>query len=576
MKYKCISFIALLCIISSAVNAQYVTPGNGQKFDLASLASTSNGVITVADGIFTISANVTLSATDTLEIITNETVLFSQAVQINVEGVLHCNPPEQVIFRAADTTLNFKGFRFNESNGSLLNNASIEFAGGTKVMKSDIIISNCRFYKHNYALSSGALDIYQCDPLVVNCVFENNERSAIMTAANAMASPTILNCRFIANSTLNSNRPQINLGTGSANPIIVRRNYIEGAYSVVGGLSIALLTGGSATVVVDSNIITNNRYGINIYGVDLSYTITNNIITNNNLETNPANGGSGISFNGPNQGTVAGNTITGNLWGITLLNNAQPNLGQIDPTVINRGENWIFDNGNGGAIYNLYNNTPNLIYAENNYWGTEIQEEIEIGIFHQPDDITLGLVDYIPFYQLSTQNNIVSFSLFVGSADITGDIIDESNQIVVLIPPQNPITELVATFEISEKATIWVDDVQQVSGITANDYSESVVFNVIAENGEERLYTVIADIAPHIQGQDMSVLVSPNPANESVFIRSHINIQRVTLLTIDGKVIRENNSGAEWVDVADIENGLYLLRIETHEGTALKKIVVNH
>jgi len=60
--------------------------------------------------------------------------------------------------------------------------------------------------------------------------------------------------------------------------------------------------------------------------------------------------------------------------------------------------NQIFGNGNSGQLYDLYNNTPNPIMAENNYWGTMDPDSVEMHIFHQPDDPTLGLVDYLPLY----------------------------------------------------------------------------------------------------------------------------------------------------------------------------------
>jgi hypothetical protein len=36
--------------------------------------------------------------------------------------------------------------------------------------------------------------------------------------------------------------------------------------------------------------------------------------------------------------------------------------------------------------------------AQNNYWGTDDPSEVEDHIFHQPDDPSRGLVDYLPLY----------------------------------------------------------------------------------------------------------------------------------------------------------------------------------
>jgi hypothetical protein len=109
-------------------------------------------------------------------------------------------------------------------------------------------------------------------------------------------------------------------------------------------------------------------------------------------------GGSGINFWGgtSNASQVYGNEIYGNLWGITNTGDALPNLGQVEPDTVNPGGNRIYGNGNLGIEYNLYNNTPNDMFAENNYWGSYDLDSVELVIFHYPDDESLGFVDYLP------------------------------------------------------------------------------------------------------------------------------------------------------------------------------------
>nr|NQU92045.1 hypothetical protein [Bacteroidota bacterium] len=92
------------------------------------------------------------------------------------------------------------------------------------------------------------------------------------------------------------------------------------------------------------------------------------------------------------------NTITGNLWGITIQANAQPNLGDISGEPSNPGMNQIYDNGNGGEVYDLYNDTPDPIMAQNNWWGNMDPDIVEMHIYHQVDDPSLGLVDFMPLF----------------------------------------------------------------------------------------------------------------------------------------------------------------------------------
>ena len=71
-------------------------------------------------------------------------------------------------------------------------------------------------------------------------------------------------------------------------------------------------------------------------------------------------GGAGISIydygTKPNV-TITGNTIEGNLWGITVLGGENVNIGKVDnPDAkdYNPGHNTFKNNGNGGALYDLY------------------------------------------------------------------------------------------------------------------------------------------------------------------------------------------------------------------------------
>ena len=47
------------------------------------------------------------------------------------------------------------------------------------------------------------------------------------------------------------------------------------------------------------------------------------------------------------------------------------NLNNADTTDI--GLNQIYNNGNSGKIFDLFNNTIDSIKAENNYWGSALQ-----------------------------------------------------------------------------------------------------------------------------------------------------------------------------------------------------------
>lgn len=227
-----------------------------------------------------------------------------------------------------------------------------------------------------------------------------NEGAAIVSPANGQSSPQILNCSFDANADVNgANTPQINLGPGGEDTIRIVGNEIDDHWASwhVGGISVADLLGtGFTKVLLKDNIVTYGRYGYNQQGMTISSVIDNNQFIDNNNEPDPMNGGSGISIygiDGNNKAIIRNNIITGNLWGITVINAADVNLGTEDDW----GNNQIHDNGNGSIIYDLYNNTACDIMAIGNDWGTTSEAQVEDHIFHQLDNPSLGLVTFIPF-----------------------------------------------------------------------------------------------------------------------------------------------------------------------------------
>jgi hypothetical protein len=241
-----------------------------------------------------------------------------------------------------------------------------------------------------------------CDPVFTNCEFDNNNGSAISSPANGQTSPQITDCIFFLNV---SNNPHINLGPGSQDSIrIVNCTINDGDY-MAGGISIADLMGiGDTKILLKNNNIYYNRYGYNQQGYHLSSTIIGNTFDQNKLETNPMNGGSGISIYGMdenNKAYIRNNVITNNHWGITVINAANVDLGTEDDWGHNviHGNGHVYNYGASYGIFDLYNNSAYDITAVGNYWGTIDEQEIEDHITHKNDDPNLGLVNYIPFLE---------------------------------------------------------------------------------------------------------------------------------------------------------------------------------
>ena len=482
--------LVVFLIITQGAKAQYTTPGNNLSLTLQELVGMSGGVVTETDGDFFINSTLTIAATDTLKILEAETIRTAATVRIEIMGKFISDPAEGlVIFTAQDTTssaANFRGFRFEDADPAVFRNTVVKYGGGIQLIGTEALFEHCIMRNNGHSNVSAAITYSNSSPVIRYSEFRENSRSALASGANVLGSPKIMYSSFIHNTTENSNRPQINLGPGAADTIKIVGNYVEGLYPVVGGIAVSnLLGGGSSKVLIADNVIVNNRYGYAQTGNNISSVVRGNTILNNDIQGNPMQGGSGLNFNGVtnNHAIVRSNLISGNLWGVTIQNTAQPEFG----TAEDHGGNVFFDNGNSGQIYALYNNTPNPINAIGNYWGGNTTEEAEQHIFHQPDDAALGLVTYLPIMQLHPQVNSFAFRAEDNEGlqeDLMGIIDSENHQITVYVAAETDVTQLIPDFSVALGVSVSPDSNEP------RDFTQDVEYTLSVPHGDEQVWTV--------------------------------------------------------------------------------------
>jgi hypothetical protein len=420
--------LLLLLLLSAAAPgwAQYQTPGTGRRFTLTQLSTAAGSAYVAPAGTeWRINDTIRLAATDTLAINTNETIRVAALALIYIDGTLLINPPDSVKFTAQNTATPWHNMAFSATAGaSRLRRTVVEYGAGIRANGADIQLIGCTLRRNVATLTTpggvrsignGALSLSGNRVLVQGCRFVRNARSAIISPANIATSPIILDCQFLVNNTENGNYPQVNLGPGIATqPIQVERCLIVGggaATNMGGGIGLSNLLGGTSVsqAVVRRNIIRDNRYGLTVTATSYNAYITQNLIENNNTNANAQTGGSGLNFTGTQSqtGVVSRNIIRGNLWGVTIVKSGTTaaggprisfgNLASADTT--DRGFNAIYSNGNGGTIYELFNNnvTTDTIRAENNWWGTATALGVEDRVTHKNDNATFGFVDFLPF-----------------------------------------------------------------------------------------------------------------------------------------------------------------------------------
>ncbi|OFX90094.1 MAG: hypothetical protein A2W99_17370 [Bacteroidetes bacterium GWF2_33_16] len=101
---------------------------------------------------------------------------------------------------------------------------------------------------------------------------------------------------------------------------------------------------------------------------------------------------------------------------------------------------------------------------------------------------------------LNSENDIVSYSMAEQSASST---INTTNHTVALqVVPGTSLSDLVATFTLSGDAKVYVNSNEQVSGTTANTFTNPVVYKVVAQDGTEQDWTVTVTVEPY-HGKDI-------------------------------------------------------------------------
>jgi hypothetical protein len=408
---------SLLMLAGTSVFAQFQTPGTGVRWTLAQLAAaTGSNVVLTSPNTYTVGGNLRLSPTDTLTITTNATLRLASLAQIMVDGVLLVNPRDSVKITAQVSLAPFHSLAFSAtSQGSRLRKTIVEYGGGIRILDNDLLLDSCvvRYQVSRIGTTntnSGAISPSGGAPRILNCRIYANARSGVLSPANRNTSPVIQNCVFRNNDTENGNYPQINLGIGGTTPIIIERcQVIGGSYNMAGGVSVSNLLGtaGTTQARIRQNRIANNRYGIALLGAGISAVITRNVIENNNINPNANTGGSGINLQGGATltGVASRNVLRGNLWGVTVLRTSTTStapgptmsFGDASSTdTLNVGLNQLYNNGNGGQVYDFYLNMPDNMLAQNNDWGTNSTAVAESHIVHQIDQPALGLLNFMP------------------------------------------------------------------------------------------------------------------------------------------------------------------------------------
>ena len=427
----------------------FLSTGTSGQTDVSGAIS-SDTTWSLANSPYTVTGNILVASDVTLTIEAGVTVKINTGLYIKIQGsVVAIGTESDKITITSNETSPTKGdwdkiwlaststsFDGNDNyvSGTIFNHCIISYANeGLRLDDSSFYLVNSELTENNIGINFRKV----INSIVDNNNFNNNNSGTSTSAGteeNGIGSFTFT--KFLNNTFKNNTGHGLSFGGygNNANNNLIKNNisinnggngFYFGWGDVVRGFADNTIegniiynnSGNGITVGRDSNIIkknfivNNDGSGINISGTYIyeGLTIENNIISGNlgygldlTSNTNSLIRYNSILNSGGNSGnpslgipdsyiTSNYNTITFNTIDASKNNAIELRYG---PNTINNN-NFIKTKGN--YIFKVLTDNDSDINAENNYWGTSTESEIQAAIYDYSDDFELGAVDYTPF-----------------------------------------------------------------------------------------------------------------------------------------------------------------------------------
>ena len=413
---KKLLFITIAVMVSIAAMADvWISPGQGRTYTLLQLSQiAASGVKRplpkLAPQAFTLNDTIVISVNDTLEIENKDNFqLKDVSGSIFVDGAVKMSPkdsatircittfsgesskPGQMVFRKGASNAIIRNMRFERISVRWDSDSSLDIRNTvfTKIWNRNALQFVSRPPAQHIVYNNTFIDCHKV-AISVNSTLTKKTECGIDVQGN-----TVLNCGDSVSNTM----PVIDLMVGGALPVSVENNTVIGNKFDAGGIRVynGLNTKGENNVLIKGNTVKGMAFGINVTGGQAA-RIIDNVCEDNHYARNTFLGYAigimnTISANGIGKTTwVEGNTMKGSQIGLYVSGkNTKANVGNVElsgSSSYNPGNNKFDQNGfeqvDGGYIYSLnspcdlYNNTPNDMYAEGNTWGANATTDEEI------------------------------------------------------------------------------------------------------------------------------------------------------------------------------------------------------
>ena len=500
------------------------------------------------------------------------------------------------------------------SNNSAPEGGAIYFFNDTEI-GSEFTLSDCSFINNQSSGHGGALYVALTEGhiIIANSLFDGNRSNPSQVVGNFVGGAiylregdaTILNNEFIRNRSDSR-------CTGTFDCNVKAR----------GG---AIYLGSSGNVIIENNIFLENQthaknngncffggtsksYGGAVYVNLGTATLSNNIFAyNKTTRTNcgPSTEGGGVYVNG---GTVtmtncnvinnpdasgiycAGSEILNVTNSIIFFNNQESTQigGNCDVTYSNVQDDYTGEGNTSNnpafikddSTFHITSISPCIdagntdeLYYDVCFPPSQGNERNDMGAYGGP-----GACNWFDF--ISDKANILSFNFAEQSNPAIINM--DSHIINIGVINETDITDLAATFRLSSGATTKIGVNEQISGLTTNDYTNSVVYTVTAKDGEtSQDWVVNVNISTGIDEFNKGYIsIYPNPFSTKTIIEFYNPNQtnsRLSVFNILGsKVFEIDDIKSNKIEFKrnDLTSGVYLIVLQSKEFIISKKLIV--
>ena len=273
------------------------------------------------------------------------------------------------------------------------------------------------------------------------------------------------------------------------------------------GKTIALQVNSSAFPNLIATFSISAGAKLEVAGVEQKSGITSNDFTNPVTYRVTAEDGSTEDYTVTVSAAAASSEKSITSFSFTQADNANLSASQVDGTIDENGKTIALQ-VNSSAFPDLIATFSISAGAKLEVAGVEQKSGVTSNDFTSPvtyrvtaeDGSTADYTVTVSAAAASSEKSITSFSftqadntnLSVSQVDGT---IDENGKTITLQVNSSAFPNLIAAFSISAGAKLEVNDVEQESGVTSNDFTSPVTYRVTAEDGSTEDYTVTVSAA---------------------------------------------------------------------------------